>query len=220
MDPKAKPMIFLFSRIKYFFITTFMIALLAVVLLLTTSKAQLHLFFNSLCSTDWDGFFKVITWFGDGGVVLILALLIALPFAKRKIWKIFLGVSICLIAGILAQFFKKVVFNGTPRPVEFFADQTLYLVEGVKVHHWNTFPSGHTTSIFALMLFAAFVFAKYKWAQVIFGLFAWIVAFSRVYLSQHFLEDVVAGMILAHLVFFAFYKTLYSWSKVSELAWS
>lgn len=210
----------LFNRLRPFLITVFVFLFVSVVLIVLFPKAQLHLMLNSLCGRGFDRFFVYLTYFGDGVVVLILAMLAGYSQAKSKIRYLFLGFSICLIAGLLAQFFKKVVFNGMPRPMGYFTEGALQLVDGVKIHSWNTFPSGHTTSIVTLMLFCAYLYGKKPWIQVLFAVFACGVAYSRVYLSQHFLEDVVGGSVLSILVFFLFARTLYTWFEFADVRWA
>ncbi len=70
--------------------------------------------------------------------------------------------------------------------------QDLHFVEGVELHKMMSFPSGHTTSIFALMTFFAIITKNKNWS-VVYLLIACLGAYSRMYLSQHFLEDLLAG---------------------------
>jgi membrane-associated phospholipid phosphatase len=63
------------------------------------------------------------------------------------------------------------------------------------VAHADSFPSGHTTSAFALATTIAIISKDKK-----IGLFCFILAaltgYSRIYLGQHFLEDVGFGSLL------------------------
>ncbi|HWY36960.1 MAG TPA: phosphatase PAP2 family protein, partial [Bacteroidia bacterium] len=78
----------------------------------------------------------------------------------------------------------------------------LTLIEGMReeqhIHH--SFPSGHATAAFALFFCLAF-FAGKSSSKALYFLLALTVAFSRVYLSQHFFEDITAGSFIA--VFFS-----------------
>jgi membrane-associated phospholipid phosphatase len=80
----------------------------------------------------------------------------------------------------------------------------LDLVEGVGLHGTLSFPSGHTTTAFAVLILAGLIVQNRTlfFASV---LLAWAVALSRVYLSQHFLADVLAGSILGILSALFFY---------------
>ncbi|WP_431111603.1 phosphatase PAP2 family protein, partial [Winogradskyella poriferorum] len=65
----------------------------------------------------------------------------------------------------------------------------LHLVEGVKIRYVNTFPSGHTATIFYLTSFFALLSRNRTacWVLVVLG---FIVGVSRIYLVQHFFVDV------------------------------
>jgi membrane-associated phospholipid phosphatase len=120
------------------------------------------------------------------GVVLLF-------FSIRKSVFIF---SSGMLAGIIAQFLKRIIFPDMVRPVKYFEGvQELYLVEGVTVHSSFSFPSGHAATVFALC-FCLSIFAKKDLVKFMLFLLAVVVAFSRVYLSQHFLNDILAGSAL------------------------
>jgi membrane-associated phospholipid phosphatase len=82
-----------------------------------------------------------------------------------------------------------------PRPRRFFVERLhdIYFVPGVEVlDNFRSFPSGHSVCAFT----AATVFSYYvknKYWSLVFLLLAALVAYSRMYMSQHFLEDVTAG---------------------------
>jgi membrane-associated phospholipid phosphatase len=58
-----------------------------------------------------------------------------------------------------------------------------------------SFPSGHTTSVFAFMAFLSII-TKNKLFSILYLLMAIFAAYSRMYLAQHFLEDVITGSII------------------------
>lgn len=89
-----------------------------------------------------------------------------------------------------------------PRPVKYFeilgSEYELYLVPGVDINNWFSFPSGHTATAFAVS-FAMALLIRSKTGQYALLLLALGVGYSRIYLSQHFLVDVVAGSIIGIL---------------------
>jgi len=96
----------------------------------------------------------------------------------------------------------------------------LHFVEGVKLHALQSFPSGHATTAFNLF-FMLSILVKNSWLKLAFFVIALVVGFSRVYLSQHFFIDVVAGSIFGVVsIFIAHYyfsKSQKSWLDYSVL---
>lgn len=148
---------------------------------------------NRYYSPQADVFFKYFTYLGDGIFCVTVGVLF-LFWSRAK------GILILIsyvISGILAQLIKNFGFPEEPRPVEYFAKMlnSLHTVAGVELSHWNSFPSGHTTSAFALFALVA-IWVKPPILKFLCLLIAAMVAFSRMYLLQHFLVDVYVGSIL------------------------
>lgn len=142
--------------------------------------------------------FKYTTHIGDGlfyGLILILFLF----FVNYR--AAIIGLIIYAISSGVAQYLKHFVFADRARPLKYFGDKVkLHFVDGVTVHIMNSFPSGHTTSVFAMVFVIAY-YAKAKvWQQLMLCLIACFVAFSRMYLCQHFLRDVIAGACIGTLI--------------------
>ncbi len=155
-------------------------------------KGAIELKINQFHHPILDFFFANITHLGDG---LILIIPIVLFIFHKYCYLILLAIS-SVIHLVLVHIAKKWVFHGMPRPAEFFKDISFYEVPGVELHHWGSFPSGHTTTVFMLASFFYLVLPKnMKVHSLLMGI-AFLVGFSRVYLMQHFLMDIWAGALL------------------------
>ncbi|MGC8802879.1 MAG: phosphatase PAP2 family protein, partial [Bacteroidales bacterium] len=105
-----------------------------------------------------------------------------------------------------------------PRPVKYFEKMAdLHLVEGVKLLTSHSFPSGHAASAFALCLSLAIILKKCGW-QVLMFLLALVIAYSRVYLSQHFMVDIWVGSAIGILVgaFYWYYESKLQWHWLDD----
>lgn len=177
----------------------------AIYLLITYTKTDSHLLLTTWHNTIGDFIFKYGTHLGDGVAVVAFTLL-GLFWGKRHALQI--GLS-GLLSGGIAQFLKKVVYGPTPRPFKFFenTEVQLYHVAGVDINQVFSFPSGHATSAFCLA-FSFALLAQRKRYDILFGLLGILVAYSRVYLSQHFLEDILFGSVIGMTTALAVHLTL------------
>lgn len=144
--------------------------------------------------------FPLINWLtklGLGGLYLIALLLFVLFFryirpnkqAEVQAWFVWLCVLlpslICLVLKILL---------GRARPDLLFSEQ-LYGFYGLQKHapFWS-FPSGHTTNIMGLIFGLCVLFPRYCYALLAVGL---LIASTRIFLTHHYLSDVLAASYLA-----------------------
>jgi membrane-associated phospholipid phosphatase len=112
-------------------------------------------------------------------------------------------------SSIVAQILKHVFFDQIDRPSMFLAAMPgLRLVPGVEMLHHNSFPSGHSTCAYSMCFVAAILVGK-RIPAMLFAVLAALLAFSRVYLSQHFAEDVICGAAIGTLVAYLSYWWLY-----------
>ena len=141
-----------------------------------------------------DYFFMVFTYFGDGLFVIALGLI--LFFIKKRFLSLMVLSSYAL-SGIIAQVLK--FFIDEARPAYYLAKSNYpYFIDGVTLHNLHSFPSGHTTSAFALAATLGFA-VKNKNYSILFLLMAALAGYSRIYLGQHFMNDVLAGSIIGML---------------------
>ncbi len=182
---------------------------IAIPTIFCSDKLQLHLFFNDLLVTPaLNNFFKYITYIGDGAFILLLAFLLLFINVQKSLTII----SCYLISAGFTQGIKYAFFGDADRPSLVFEIKhiPLKLIEDVDLNIHHSFPSGHTTAAFSLFFCLSF-FSKNNVLQFIYFTSALLVAFSRVYLSQHFFEDITVGsligVVFSLLVCYILYET-------------
>jgi membrane-associated phospholipid phosphatase len=180
---------------SYFLIPWVAVLLSLLPVLLCISKARTHLFINQWHNGAFDYFFRNITFLGDGVVIAILVLIYLFISYRQALCIAASGI----IASIIAQILKRFVFFDTVRPAKYFeGNANLHFVEGVKMFYNYSFPSGHSATVFALA-FCLAAFTQQKILKIVLFCTAIVVAYSRIYLSQHFLVDAFAGSIIGVL---------------------
>ena len=189
-------------EMKYLFpflVPTLVLALVLGVTLLTFPKAELHL---ALCQPHTHFLDTIVPIFTDL-VDWLPYLCVVLLLFYRAGWATYLASNL-LLSTLIVQPIKHIVH--APRPLTWFAenmpDVSLPLVEGVRMNHWLSFPSGHTTTFFVLffslsiILCAENIKGKNILSFICF-LCATFGAYTRIYLSQHFAFDIFAGILIA-----------------------
>lgn len=160
-------------------------------------KLQTHLMLNGWHTDALDTFFRYVTWLGEEFPVIVGV--VFLIWNLNAVWNRRNGLFILLSQGltcIITQALKFVFAH--PRPATYFESMGAELPDTVPGVHlrraMNSFPSGHTSSAFALFICLALITPR-KWAPV-WVASGWAVAYSRIYLSQHFLEDILLGSLI------------------------
>jgi len=198
-----------FNKTVYFYTIPYCVLLITILAMLYMyPKLELHLLLNSYHSGFLDTFFKYYTVLAEWPLY-ILALV---PLLWKK-FKITLFYAICeAVGGCFVQLIKHLF--SSDRPVSVFENSHLVLplVQGVEMHHSNSFPSGHSSTFFMFFTCCAIVLAYYyskgnnphtlrtkilfNASLVVLLFLAALGAYSRVYLSQHFLSDICVGSII------------------------
>ncbi len=200
----------------------FAIGLLCVVLY--TEQADLHLALTldylAGLNPTWvgfqDQFFKYITELGGSVPFIIMGGLLLYKVGDA----LFLLVSQLFTAALV---FPIKQWVSAPRPSLFFhtnfPDVILHQVDGVTLHQIYSFPSGHTATVFSLMLGLTLLFQKKSWLSVCFFVLAVLTAYSRIYLSQHFAEDVLLGsfigVVMTLVAYWLYQRKSYAWQEKS-----
>lgn len=175
-------------------------------------KGQIHLFINQFHSSFFDVFFAMATYLGEGYFLIIPAIILLLISLRHFVFVVTVYFSTGLITQILKHIFDVI------RPSVYLKDEALHLVEGVNLLSSRSFPSGHATSAFALFIALALII-KNPSIKVLFFILASLTAFSRVYLSQHFLVDILVGSFIGTVGAYLFYQVFYNKDR-SWHAWN
>lgn len=208
----------LFSENRAFIVSYLVLLIPALLLKLFFTKEELFLAVNLNHHSYADYFFKLMTHVGDG--FMFLAIVLLMFFIEYR--KAILAFAIYLISSQIAQFLKRVIFEEVPRPKKYFEGlQELHFVDGVQVHNMMSFPSGHTTSAFALAAFLTII-SKNKNLGFVYLILSILIGYSRMYLAQHFYEDVMMGSVIGVLsAFITYYFLLRSkWYNNQKLNYS
>lgn len=189
----------------FFFLPYLAVIIALIPVLLLNSKPDIHLMINGHHNPFFDVFFRYATYLGDG-LFIIVPVIILLFISVRHAAFI---LSAYLASGFITQLLKRVFFHDVIRPSRFFTGvDELHLVEGVKMLGSRSFPSGHTTSAFAIFLGLALIIRN-KYLKLACFIAACVVGFSRIYLSQHFLIDTYVGSMIGCIGAVGLYTVFY-----------
>lgn len=199
---------------KEIFITLTGAAFIAAsVLCMRLSQLEITLLVNSLHNRFLDVFCLIATYLGDGLFALWLSLTLFVFWGRDKGIMVLIGYA---ISSGLTQLLKRWVFQEMHRPLwhlENLIGTIYYLPPGAEKIYNNSFPSGHTTTAFAILAMLSFFTPKAS-LKILFFSLAFLTAFTRVYLLQHFLMDTMAGAIIGSLVSYLLFVTLWKQNRL------
>ncbi len=168
----------------------------------STERLDQLLLINGANNPFTDILFQGLTAIAE--VVLPVLFLIYL-FRFRKEFALPYAYSYALSTGLI-QFLKHFVFSGALRPLAYFAHAGIkwHLVPGLMISEYNSMPSGHTGAAFFMFFWVAVLLKRFHWGFIA-GILAVGVAYSRVYLFQHFPVDTLVGAFLGTSSSYLFY---------------
>lgn len=179
-----------------FFYSLNLLLISAVVLLLCSfSQAEGFMWLNQFHTVLLNFIFESITFLGDGWFIIVSSVFILL-FVKKHRKLAFIILLSYISSGIFAQIIKNII--AAPRPKVYF-----------ELHHYkyyldtfassrigfNSFPSGHTASFFALATVLS-NYCKRRYICISVLILSILVGYSRIYLAHHFLMDVFVGAVI------------------------
>ncbi len=182
-------------KVRYFFIPYLIVlcACLAVKILFT--REQIYFTVNSHHYPIADTLAPYFTDLGDGWTTIIIAVILVFFNYSRAL---LLGI-VYAVTSISAQIIKH-IFDA-PRPKLYFQNQLprIYFVKGVDILSLHSFPSGHTVTAFSTALLITYWCRNKFWGLPLL-LLAMFIGYSRMYLSEHFFEDVIAGSVIGVII--------------------
>jgi len=177
---------------RFFLILYWSLILAGLALWLTFTSPTIVLAINAHQNPLLTTLLSYYTHIGDG--LFCIALIVLLFFINRK--TALVSLSCFLVSSGFAQLVKN-YYGTVPRPANYFSiiHVPFQVPAGVIALQWQSFPSGHTVSAFTMALLLV-ALSKKRWIHILLLLAAMAVAFSRMYLGQHFYRDVYVGMVL------------------------
>ena len=148
---------------------------------------------NSFHSPGADLFFKIVT---SGAEIIIPILFLGYLIWKKNAWLKSYVISY-ILSTLVVQFLKLIVFKEALRPLAYFKGQAYswHLVQNLLISEYNSMPSGHTSAAW-FMCFWISLLANKPLITLIMVFYAILVAYSRVYLFQHFPVDTAVGAMI------------------------
>ncbi len=191
--------------VRVFLVVAAVLALPALLAVVLMDHLELHAAINRWTLPAVDPLFIYGTHLADGLIPTAFGL--AFLFIR---WRWFLMVAVSVLgSSLIAQLLKRTLFADVDRPSMFVEGMPgLRLMPGVEMLHHNSFPSGHSTCAFS-MCFAAAVLIGRPVPAALLALLAGLLASTRVYLSQHFTEDVLCGAVIGSATGWLAYWWLY-----------
>lgn len=177
-----------------------------IALLIFKGNNQLFMEVNQHNSGVADLFFVNLTNLGNGLVAFALAVILLWSSYRQALTLLLISLILAAIVSTL----KYVIFQDLVRPFLHFGSSALHLIEGYDPPKRHTFPSGHTATAFSVCFYLA-ILSKRKLVKSLLFLIAFLVGYSRIYVSAHFPADVLGGALLAILV------TSFVYSQMSRI---
>lgn len=180
-----------FRRNKTYFLLYGILLFSGITFRIFYSKGEAFKILNFFHHNYLDYVFRFFTFLGDGWFIIALAVLLFIFKKKRLALLVF---SSYALSGLIAMALK--YSFDAPRPATYFEHSDYKMMFDLnELMTYRSFPSGHTTSAFALATILAMYFKDKRWAPLLI-LYACLVGYSRIYLAQHFLLDVICGSLI------------------------
>ncbi|MFB9845276.1 phosphatase PAP2 family protein [Mucilaginibacter ginsenosidivorans] len=201
-------------RIRWMVIPYLVILVICLVIKLTFTRSEIYFAVNGLNSPVADFLAPYITDIGNGWTA-VATVLIMILFSYRKALILATAYTVTSLSAQIVKY----IFD-LPRPQLYFGDKLkhAHFVKGVYILSFNSFPSGHTVTAFTLAVLFSYWCRNKRWA-IVFLLIAVLVGYSRMYLSEHFFEDVVAGSVIGFVLTVIWLRWLDNGGFIQKPGW-
>ncbi len=175
------------------FVYSGVLVVLCVIFFYDYLDIPIALYFNQLNHSSINHFFHYLTLSGEAFPYIALSIIGYMFFTyyrreTEKANRFGLLLQAVLFSGVLTDMIKWIA--GRYRPHEYF-EHHLYGFDFFQIKGaYTSFPSGHTTTAFAVATLLAYLFPKFQW---MWWSFAFLIGLSRIVLTQHFVSDVIVG---------------------------
>lgn len=146
-------------------------------------------FLQSFSNAPLDYIMRALTEFGDVMFFIVLGAVLFWSVDKKFAFKL---MTTLLFSATINGGIKH--YTNKNRPYQDGAKPILQKTEG------SSMPSGHAQNIFTASTIMVHKYRKVNWVKWTFIALAFIVPLTRMYLGQHYLEDVLVGMLLGLLI--------------------
>lgn len=198
---------------KTYFIAYILLFSVALVIQFSYSKTDISIFVNARYTDFLDFACQYGTYLGDGLFVLVASMLLSFYNKKLGIASVFAYT----ISSLIVQGLKHLVFDDRNRPSKFLDMSQVHVVPGVEIHHYNSFPSGHSAAAFAFFTILALFYQKPAF-QILCLLLAIFTAYTRIYLLQHFFQDTLVGSAIGVATSVLVYDWLIERNKIAAIS--
>lgn len=205
-------MLFRLFRYRHIYIPLLLLWVVGVILISNTFKGQEVLYVETHRNHFWNAIFGSVTQLAEFPVYAIIVVLLWLSNRREKALTVMIaGLITIFVSGGFKEIFQE------PRPAKYFETTNpaieLPAVPGIALHRGrNSYPSGHSMGAFTLFVTLGYLWPRQRIFGVLCVMTAATVAFSRIYLGQHFLTDIVAGSLvgtyIASFSYFVIFKKI------------
>lgn len=184
-------------------------------------KIEGFMLLNANRNSVLDSCMPYITHLGDYISVLLVVLFLIIKKNKQAAW---LLLTNSILITVLVQGLKLLIFPDSLRPQGYLPQFGLnpQTAPNLVMYFNNSFPSGHTAQGFTLFFSAAWLLKSIQF-QYICTIIACMIGYSRIYLGQHFVEDVLVSALFSvpiNLLMYSIYeyylKRPFKWKQAEK----